>query len=98
MFDQGLVFGESNSVSIQTVTVNDLQFQCRIAGMENEGDGVIYVKELTIDKYDKLFSSDAEEDSDYDKWHDGEGWSNEFPLKHTIPEWFTEFEKTLLLV
>ena len=41
MFDQGLVFGESNSVSIQTVTVNDLQFQCRIAGMENEGDGVI---------------------------------------------------------
>jgi len=64
----------------------------------NEGDGVIYVKELTIDKYDKLFSSDAEEDSDYDKWHDGEGWSNEFPLKHTIPEWFTEFEKTLLLV
>ena len=64
----------------------------------NEGDGAIYVKELTIDKYDKLFSSGDEEDGDYDKWHDGEGWSNEFPLKHTIPEWFTEFEKTLLLV
>ena len=41
MFDQGLVFGESNSVSIQTVTVNDLQFQCRTSGLENKGDGII---------------------------------------------------------
>ena len=41
MFDLGLVFGESNPVSIQTVTVNDLQFQCRTAGLENKGDGII---------------------------------------------------------
>ena len=41
MFDQGLVFGESNPVSIQTVTVNDLQFQCRTSGLENKGDGII---------------------------------------------------------
>ena len=41
MFDQGLIFGESNPVSIQTVTVNDLQFQCRTAGLENKGDGII---------------------------------------------------------
>ena len=41
MSDQGLVSGESNSVSIQTVTVNDLQFQCRTSGLVNKGDGII---------------------------------------------------------
>ena len=41
MFDQKSVFGELNSVSVQTVTVNDLQFQCRVAGLDNKGDGII---------------------------------------------------------
>ena len=41
MFDQESVFGELNSVSVQTVTVNNLQFQCRISGLDNKGDGII---------------------------------------------------------
>ena len=41
MSNQELIFGESNPVSIQTVTVNNLQFQCRTGGLDNTGEGVI---------------------------------------------------------
>jgi pimeloyl-ACP methyl ester carboxylesterase len=36
-----MIYSESNPVSIETVTVNNLQFQCRTGGLENIGDSII---------------------------------------------------------
>ncbi|MDP6684969.1 MAG: alpha/beta hydrolase [Candidatus Marinimicrobia bacterium] len=36
-----MIFGEEKQISLQTVTVNNLQFQCRTGGLKNTGDGVI---------------------------------------------------------
>ena len=90
LFDKDL-FCEMFQLSREVVKVS--QNQNNLVKFVNKNNKV-YITDLTIDKYDK-FGPWWLVDSIGKKKIISE--SQEFPLKHKIPDWFTEHEKTILI-
>jgi hypothetical protein len=86
--ERDILYDEKEFLKIFTLctqTVKVTKKQNNIVKFKKDNADVI-VSELTINKYDKFATWWDNENNDFD----------EFPLKHTVPKFFTKFEKSKL--
>ena len=86
--ERDILYDEKEFLKIFTLctqTVKVTKKQNNIVRFKNDDDSII-VSELTINKYDKFATWWDNESNDFE----------EFPLKKTVPKFFTKFEKSKL--